>query len=231
MSSKVVFITGASRGIGLATAKKFATRGWHIAGFFNLRPGPQIKNVHWFQLEIADYQSIKTSFEQAHQELGRIDCFVNCVGVFGYKNLLEYDEELLDKVMAINERGAYLSTKAILEKMDQGSIVYISSTAAQVGSTDPVYAGTKSAMLGLTKSLAKALAPNIRVNCIAPGVTRSDMTSSMNPDRLKQLVDMTLLKRIAEPEDIANSIYFLSSDEAKHITGACLDINGGYVLR
>lgn len=231
MMNKVVFIAGASRGIGLATAKKFASSGWHVAGFYHQNKGPQVKNIWWYQLEIASYSSIQSAFGKAFTDLGRVDCFVNCVGIFGYKNLAEYDEELLDKVIAVNERGAYLCTKEILGKIQEGSIIYISSTAAQIGSTDPVYAGTKSAMFGLTKSMAKALAPKIRVNCIAPGVTRSDMTKNMKPERLQQLIDMTLLKRAADPEDIANSIYFLASDEAKHITGACLDINGGYVLR
>lgn len=231
MKKKVAFITGASRGIGLATAKKFASHGWHVAGFYNQKKGPQIKNVQWYQLEITQYPSIKSSFRKAFADMGRLDFFVNCVGIFGYKSLAEYDEKLLDKIMAVNERGAYLCTKEVLDKIHEGSIVFISSTAAQVGSTDPVYAGTKSAMFGLTKSMAKALAPKVRVNCIAPGVTRSDMTKNMKPERLKQLIDMTLLKRPAEPEDIANSIYFLASDEAKHLTGVCLDINGGYVLR
>ncbi|MBI2011035.1 MAG: SDR family oxidoreductase [Candidatus Colwellbacteria bacterium] len=229
--NKVVFIAGASRGIGLSAAKKFASNGWSVAGFYNQKEGPKVKNISWYHLEISDYSSIKKSFEKAFEDLGRVDCFVNCVGIFGYKSLIEYDEQLLDKVISVNEKGAYLSTKEVLNKMVKGSIVYISSTAAQIGSTDPIYAGTKSAILGLTKSMAKALAPAIRVNCVAPGVTNSDMTKNMRPERLQQLIGMSLLKRIAEPEDIANAIYFLASDEAKHITGVCLDVNAGYVLR
>jgi NAD(P)-dependent dehydrogenase (short-subunit alcohol dehydrogenase family) len=115
--------------------------------------------------------------------------------------------------------------------MSEGTIVHVSSTAAQVGSSDPVYAGTKAAVTGFVKSMAKALAPKIRVNCVAPGVTESGMTKNMNPDRLDQLISLSLLKKIAEPADIANGIYFLASDESRHITGSCLDINGGYVLR
>ena len=94
-----------------------------------------------------------------------------------------------------------------------------------------MYAGTKAAILGFTKSMAKALAPRIRVNCVAPGVTESDMTKNMNQERLDQLINMSLLKKVAKPEDVANGIFFLASEEAGHITGACLDINGGYVLR
>lgn len=228
---KVVFITGASRGIGLATAQRFLKEGWQVAGFYKNKPGPELKGVKYFQLDITDAKNIEKAFDEAFSEFKRVDAFVNCAGIFGYRALQYYDLDLLNEVINTNEKGVYLVTKKIIGLMTAGSIVYISSTAAQVGSTDPVYAGTKAAMLGLTKSMAKDLAPDIRVNCVAPGVTNSDMTKSMNPDRLKQLIEMTLLKRIAEPEDIANAIYFLASEEAKHITGACLDVNGGYVLR
>lgn len=228
---KVVFVTGASRGIGLATVKKFASNGWKVAGFYNQKKGEKVENVTWYKLEISDYESIKESFQKAFDDMGRIDAFVNSAGIFGYKDLAGYDEQLMDKLIAVNEKGTYLTTKEILNKMTEGTIVYISSTAAQIGSTDPVYAGTKSAILGFTKAMAKALAPKIRVNSVSPGVTNSDMTKNMNPERLSQLKDLTLLKRIAECEDIANTIYFLSNGESKHITGACIDVNGGYVLR
>ena len=228
---KVVFITGASRGIGLATAKKFASNGWGVAGFYNRNEGPKLDNVNWYQLEISSYQSVKGSFQKAFKDFGRIDCLVNCAGIFGYTDLAGYDEELIDKVISVNEKGTYLCIKEILGKMSEGSIVNLSSTAAQVGSSDPVYAGTKSAILGFTKSMAKALAPKIRVNCIAPGAADTDMMKNYKPERVAQLKEMTLLKRLAEPEDIANAIYFLASSESKHITGACLDVNGGYVLR
>ena len=229
--NKVVFVTGASRGIGLATVQKFVDKGFSVAGFYNQQEGPKIKNVSWYKLDISKYSSIKESFAKAFSEFKRIDCLVNCAGVFGYKDLVGYDEDLMDRVISINEKGTYLCTKEVLGKMTEGSIINISSTAAQVGSSDPIYAATKSAILGFTKSMAKSLAPKIRVNCIAPGATNTDMMKNYKPERVQQLKEMTLLKRLAESEDIANSIYFLSSDEAKHITGICLDINGGYVLR
>jgi len=229
--SKVVFITGASRGIGFATVKKFATNGWHVAAFYNQTTRSRIKGVSWYQLDISNYSSIKKSFEIAFKDLSRVDCFVNCAGIFGYKDLIGYEEDLMDKVIAVNEKGTYLSTKEIIGKMKEGSIIYISSTAAQIGSSDPIYAGTKSAIFGFTKAMAKALAPKIRVNCISPSATNTDMMKNYKPERVEQLKNMTLLKRLAEPEDIANSIYFLASKEAKHITGTCLDVNGGYVLR
>lgn len=228
---KVVFITGASRGIGLAAVKRFSSERWQVAGFYNQSKGPEVKNVTWYQLDIAKYSNIRESFDKAFNDLGRIDCLVNCAGIFGYKDLAGYDEDLMDKVIGVNEKGTYLCTKEVIGKMVEGSIVNISSTAAQIGSSDPVYAGTKSAILGFTKSMAKALAPKVRVNCISPGATNTDMMKNYKPERVSQLKDMTLLKRLAEPEDISDSIYFLASDQSKHITGICLDINGGYVLR
>lgn len=231
LKNKAVFITGASRGIGLATVKKLASNGWLVAAFYNKTSGPKLKGVSWYQLEISKYPSIKKSFEEAFKELGRLDCLVNCAGIFGYKDLVDYDEDLMDKVIAVNEKGTYLCVKEIIGRIKEGSVINVSSTAAQIGSSDPVYAGTKSAIFGFTKSMAKALAPKIRVNCISPSATNTDMMKNYKPERVQQLKDMTLLKRLAEPEDVANSIYLLASDEAKHITGACLDINGGYVLR
>jgi len=224
LMDKVVFITGASRGIGLATVERFAKEGWKVAGFSNKTEG-------YYQMEMNDYGSIQKAIKQAAEDLGRVDCLVNCAGIFGYKDLRQYDVETMTRVIGVNEMGMYLVTKEVLNYMTEGSMVFVASTAAQVGSSDPVYAGTKSAVLGFVKSMAKALGPKIRVNCVAPGVTESDMIKNMNPERLKQLIDLTQLKKAAVPEDIANGIYFLASEEASHITGACLDINGGYVLR
>jgi len=229
---KVVFITGASRGIGAATVKKFVAEGWAVAGFYNKTQNLQnSKTQSYYQMEMNDYDSIQKAIKEAVTDCGKIDCLVNCAGIFGYKNLQQYDVETMGRVIGVNEMGMYLVTKEVLSYMTKGAMVFIASTAAQVGSSDPVYAGTKSAVLGFVKSMAKALAPNIRINCVSPGVTESDMTKNMSPERLKQLIDMTLLKKAAVAQDIANGIYFLASDQASHITGACLDINGGYVLR
>ncbi len=228
---KVVFVTGASGGIGAAVVDKFVEEGWRVAGFYNSNKPEKETSVKYFKMEVADWDSVVKGFEEAFTEMGRIDCLVNCAGIYGYKSLAQYDIPTMEKVVGVNEMGTYLTTKKAVELMSEGSIVHISSTAAQVGSSDPVYAGSKAAVLGFVKSMAKALSPKIRVNCVAPGVTGSMMTKNMNPDRLDQLISLTLLKKMGTPADIASAIYFLASDEASHITGACLDVNGGYVLR
>jgi 3-oxoacyl-[acyl-carrier protein] reductase len=226
-----VFVTGASRGIGKATVEKFLAEGWNVAGFYRETKGEEKEGLKLYAMDMEDADSVEIAFNQAYSDFGRVDCFVNCAGIFGYQTLQQYDLETMGHVVAVNEVGMYIATKMILQKMEKGSMVFIASTAAQVGSNDPVYAGTKGAVLAFTKSIAKSLAPLIRVNCVAPGVTESDMTKNMNQERLDQLIGMSLLKKIAHPSDIANGIYFLAGDQAAHITGTCLDINGGYVLR
>lgn len=229
--NKVAFITGASRGIGLATAKRFVKEGWQVAGFYKNKPGPEISGVKWYQVDVTKSSEIKKSFNQAFSDFKRINCLVNCAGLFGYKKLADYPEELMDQVIATNEKGTYFCTKFVIGKMTEGSVVNIASSAAQVGSSDPVYAAAKGAILSFTKAMAKALAPKIRVNVVSPGPTATDMMKDYDPKRIEQLKEMSLLKKIAQPEEIAAGIYFLASDDASHITGICLDISGGYVLR
>ena len=161
-----------------------------------------------------------------------MDCLVNCAGVLEDKYLDEYNKALMQKVMDVNEVGVYLCTKEVIGKMEEGAIVTISSTAGQVGSSDPIYAATKAAVVAFSKSMAVMLAPKVRVNCVAPGLADTDMGRfGWSQGEFQKRAEMIPLRKIASPQDIANGIYFLASDQAAHITGACLDINGGYVLR
>jgi 3-oxoacyl-[acyl-carrier protein] reductase len=214
---KMVIIIGGTGGIGSATAKKFAESGeWKV-----VVTGRE-------DLDVTNSESVESFFSKFDQ----IDCLVNCAGIFGNKTLLEYDLESINKVIAVNEVGTYLCTQAVLSKMTSGSIINISSVAGQVGSgSDPIYAATKGAILAFTKSMAKALAPKIRVNCVAPGVTDTGLLEARKWTDIAFDVDQTPLGKIATPADIANTIYFLASDESGHITGATLDVNGGVLMR
>lgn len=228
---KIVFITGASRGIGLATAQKFSKEGWSVAAFYKTSPGPEVNNCKYYQVDVSNLKSVQSAFNKALLDFKGIDCLINNAGIFAYKKgLKDFDEETIDRVIGVNEKGVYFCTKTALETMTEGSIVNVSSSVARVGGTDPIYSGTKAALLGFTKSMAKNLAPHIRINAIAPGATNTDMMKNYNEERKKQLIESTPLKRMAEPEDIANAIYFLASDQARHITGICLDVTGGYVM-
>lgn len=225
-------MTGASRGIGKATAEKFLLEGWGVAGFNKQSKVDSTQDAKYFLLDVASESGVKAAFEEAFKVWGRIDCLVNCAGMLEGKYLEEYDEELMRKVMGVNEMGVYLCTKYALMHMKEGSIVSVSSTAGQVGSSDPVYAGTKAAVLAFTKSMAAKLAPGVRVNAVAPGLVDTDLGRfGWSQGEFERRSEMIPLRKIASAEDVANGIYFLASDQAKHITGACLDINGGYVLR
>jgi len=229
---RVVFITGASRGIGAATAKKFIDNGWMVAGFNKQSQVTDSESIKYFSLDVENPESIKEAFAKAYAHFERVDSLVNNVGCFGESGLMNYTPEIMDMVYRVNERGTYLCTQVILNWLKKGSIVNVSSTAGQVGSSDPVYGAAKAAVAGFTKGMAKALAPDVRVNCVAPGVVDTEMLRRYyDEEKMEKRRKEILLKEIAKAEDIASGIYFLASDEAKHITGACLDINGGYVLR
>lgn len=212
-----MIITGGTEGIGSAVARKFEeSREWKV-----VVTGRE-------DLDVTNSESVKSFFSKFDQ----IDCLVNCAGIFGNKTLFEYDLESMNKVMAVNEVGTYLCTQAAIKIMTTGSIVNISSVAGQVGSgSDPIYAATKGAILAFSKSMAKALAPKIRVNCVAPGVTDTGLLDARKWTDIAFDVDQTPLGKMADPRDIANAIYFLTSDQAKHITGATIDVNGGVLMR
>lgn len=213
---KVVIITGGTGGIGKATAEKFVAEGWKVVAMSKV------------DADVTNPESVEKFFSKYSQ----IDCLVNCAGIFGNKTLPEYDFESINKVIAVNEIGTYLCTQAVLKIMTSGSIVNISSVAGQVGSgSDPIYAATKGAILAFSKSMAKALAPKIRVNCVAPGITDTGLLDARKWTDIAFDVDQTSLGRMADPADIANAIYFLASEDAKHITGATIDINGGVLMR
>lgn len=214
---KIVIITGGTGGIGSATAKKFEESGeWKVVA------------VSREDADVTNSESVEKFFAKFTQ----IDCLVNCAGIFGNKTLPEYDLESMNKVIAVNEIGTYLCTQAVLSKMPSGSIVNISSVAGQVGSgSDPIYAASKGAILAFSKSMAKALAPKIRVNCVAPGVTDTGLLDARKWTDIAFDVDQTPLGKIATPTDVANAIYFLAGDDAAHITGATIDVNGGVLMR
>lgn len=216
-SMKTVIITGGTGGIGSATAKKFEESGeWKVV------------TMSRDDADVTNPQSVEKFFSQYEH----IDSLVNCAGIFGNKTLSEYDLESINKVIAVNEIGTYLCTQAVLSKMTNGSIVNISSVAGQVGSgSDPIYAATKGAILAFTKSMAKALAPKIRVNCVAPGVTDTGLLDTRKWTDIAFDVDQTPMGKIATPSDVANAIYFLACEESGHLTGATLDINGGVLMR
>ena len=240
---KVIVVTGASRGIGRATAIRFGQEGGFVFVCYKESKEKADEVVELIKknggdgvslpLDVSSFASVKSLSDQILKIKGKVDVLVNNAGVLLNKLLWEYDEDLMEKTISVNEKGIYRVTKEILPLIPQGGVIInLASSAGESGSeSDPIYSASKAAVMGFTKSLAKQLAPKIRVNAVAPGVVETDLIKDNSENWRKLRQEQILLKEFAQPEDIAEAIVFLASNSAKHITGATLDVNGGYYLR
>lgn len=239
---KNVLITGASRGIGAACAKRFASEGASI--LINYRSSESAALAlaqECMRLGAPKALTVKADVSRsehiprlvkASDELGFIDTLVLNAGVSSYGLFQDTSEEQYDRIMDTNVKGAFLVAKSFVPKMilqQKGSIITISSMWGEVGgSCEVVYSASKAALIGMTKALAKELGPSgIRVNCVSPGVVETDMTLGLGRETLKALASDTPLCRNALAEDIADAVYFLASDSSSFITGQILGVNGG----
>lgn len=244
METKVVFVTGGSGGIGRATALKFAREGWNVAVFYKGEEAKafEVKSLiekegqrgEVYQTDVADQISVSEAFLRAFRDFGRVDGLANVAGISLGLALSDQTTETVEQEIGVNFKGVVWCTKEIVKYMKEGAIVNITSVSTYgMGPTrDSVYSGTKGAVWAFTKQMAIELAPGIRVNAVAPGLVETELArrTHTQEDREK-IISETPLKKNAQPEDIANSIYFLVSDQASHITGATLDVNGGYYIR
>ena len=189
--------------------------------------------MEFFPLDITHSGDIARLAARVYRAYGKLDALVFCQGVIRGKRLAEQtDREVLD-TFRTNVLGAVALTRALLPQMaGRSSITYLASISAFAGSYDPVYAASKGALVAFAKSLARELGPRVRVNLVAPGLTTAtSMYVSMKPHVRRRHLEANPLRRLASPEDVARSVFFLASDAAAHITGATLDVNGGEYLR
>lgn len=241
----VVFITGASRGIGRATSRKFAQEGWQVAIHYHkaeqqareLMEELQTKgcNARIFQADVANGTQIREAIRQAEQELGPISALVNNAGIAQQKLFTDVSEEEWDRMFDVSIKSCFHTCQAVLPGMirrQSGSIVNLSSIWGISGASCEVhYSAAKAAVIGFTKALAQEVGPShIRVNCVAPGVVRTEMNSNLSEDDLQVLKEETPLEMIGEPEDIAEAIFFLASEQSRFTTGQTLSPNGGFVI-
>ncbi len=242
---KSAIITGASRGIGRATALLLAEKGYDLLICYRKEEAAakevcQIAKAYGvcaipFQMDLEDLSSLRRTVSKALMTFGKIDLLVANAGIALPQLFTETKEEEFDRLMNINVKGVYFLTQAAAKEMiaaGEGNLILISSMWGIMGASgETAYSASKAAVIGLTKALAKELAPShIRVNCVAPGVIDTDMNACYDEDTMETLAERTPLGRIGTPEDIAKVIYFLASEHSSFMTGQILSADGGFIL-
>ncbi len=242
LKGKVAVVTGGTRGIGFATVKKFLENGATVAMLGSRKETvdkalAQLKEenaeypIVGFWPNLNNYDEVKKVFEEIKNTYGALDILVNNAGISARESLYEYDPEAFSKIIDLNVKAVFNCAKAaavIMKEQEGGVILNTSSMVSIYGQPSGCgYPASKFAVNGLTKSLARELGPsNIRVNAVAPGVTKTDMVAALPDEIIQPLIKTIPLRRVGEPEDIANAFLFLASDMASYVTGEILSVDG-----
>ena len=237
--SKIVLVTGASRGIGLEAAKHFSKEGYRVIGTsrgdFNLGELIGDDSAISVQLDLTSKESIKNLFADLKSKDLIPSVLVNNAGITKDQLFLRMKDEDWDDVIETNLNGLFRVTKAFIKPMVKnrfGRVINISSVAGLMGNSGQVnYSSSKSAIVGFSRSLAKELGSrNITSNVVAPGFIETDMTTFLNNDEKVEVSKNIPMKRFGTVEDVAKCIVFLASDEANYITGQIISVDGGLFM-
>lgn len=242
LQNKVAIITGGSRGIGYATVQAFLRQGARVAlcasrqenadkAVESLKKEFPDADLLGIAPDLADYESVKAAFDGVEKTWGCIDILVNNAGVSESTPFTAYTEETFDRVLDLNVKGVYNCARAACDGMvarHSGVILNTSSMVSISGQPGGVaYPTSKFAVNGFTLSLARELGPQgVRVNAVAPGITETDMMRAVPKEVIDPLIAQIPLRRLGQPEDIANAFVFLASDLASYITGVTLSVDG-----
>ena len=242
LENKVAVITGGSRGIGFATAEAFLAEGATVVVCGSRQESAdkavaQLKEkfpegkVSGIWPDLASYTDVKAAFDGVAAQYGTIDILVNNAGISDSTPFTSYTEETMNKVIDLNIKGVYNCTRAVVDGMvakGAGVILSTSSVVSKYGQPGGVgYPTSKFAVNGFTVSLARELGPKgIRVNAVAPGITYTDMMRAVPKEVIDPLIAQIPLRRLGQPEDIANAFVFLASDKGSYITGQVLYVDG-----
>ncbi|WP_407176866.1 SDR family NAD(P)-dependent oxidoreductase [Bradyrhizobium sp. STM 3562] len=240
-AQKVALVTGAARGIGLATAKRFLADGWHVAlldierelldGAAAALASPDTLALH---CDVSDASQVAQALDQVAKRFGRLDTLINNAGIATFAPLLDTSETDWNRILAVNLTGPFLCTKAAVPLMREaggGAVVNITSISAVRASTlRSAYGTSKAALAHLTKQLAVELASlGIRVNAVAPGPVDTAMAKAVHTPQIRaDYHDAIPLNRYGLEEELAEAIYFLGSDRSSYITGQILAVDGGF---
>jgi len=243
LKDQVAIVTGASRGIGNAIARKFANEGAKVVANYNYSEKNALALADGIRSEGGDAIMVRADVSKAVEvkelvrktveKYGRVDILVNNAGVLFQNAFLEADEMVWDKTIDINLKGAYLCSKEVAPIMLQqrkGKIINISSNSGiyhQSALKFVEYVASKAGMNGLTRALALRLGPYIRVNAVCPGWIKTEMTGTLDPELETMVLDETPLKRFGTVDDVADAALYLASDDSDFVTGELLMVTGG----
>jgi 3-oxoacyl-[acyl-carrier protein] reductase len=246
LQDRIALVTGASRGIGLASAKLFAQEGAHVfisgrslekiievqATLRSCVPGAQVSAL---LLDVTEPDSVRDAFQSLFKQTKRLDILVSNAGVLDDALIGMVSPTQINQVFSANTFGVLYCAQYASRLMARnrcGSIINLASIIGSNGNVgQAVYAGSKAAVIGITKSLAKELAPqNIRVNAIAPGFIDTDMARSISPEKFAERVSSVKMGRIGTPEEVAKVALFLASDLSSYVTGQIIGVDGGMLI-
>jgi len=243
LKGKVAMVTGSSRGIGNAIAKKYLEEGAKVILIDRDEEGvkksiedmKQYGDAVGYAMDVTDRARIAEVFESVVKDHGTLDILVNNAGITQDAQMYKMTEDQWDSVINVNLKGVFNCAQEavkIMREKKSGAIINISSVVGLYGNFGQVnYAATKSGVIGMTKSLAKEVGrKNVTVNAVAPGFIMTEMTEKMPEKVLDMMKEKAPLGRLGMPEDIANACLFLASDEASFVTGTVLSVDGGVVL-
>src|SRR5580765_5650972 len=242
LKGKVVIVTGGAAGIGLATARRFAQEGCHVASW-DVKDGEVQEGGIFQKVDVTTPGSVEGAVEEVASRLGPVSVLVNNAGILRDGQLIKYkdgalagvmSDEQFDAVVSVNLKGVFTCTRAVVPRMiaaGGGVILNASSVVGLYGNFGQTnYVATKAGVIGMTKVWARELGKyQIRVNAVAPGFIATEMIRQM-PEKIQQtLIGRTPLGRMGKPEDVANAYAWLASDQASFITGTVLGVDGGAV--
>ncbi|HEX9854613.1 MAG TPA: 3-oxoacyl-[acyl-carrier-protein] reductase [Acidimicrobiia bacterium] len=243
--SRVVLVTGGSRGIGRAIAERFGDLAYRVAVNYGSNAGAAAETVKAieatgseaaaFQADVGDPDQVARMFEEVHERFGPVEVLVNNAGITRDTLLLRMDVAAWDEVMNTNLRSVFLCSKAAARDMLKarwGRVINISSVSGISGNAGQTnYSASKAGIIGFTKSLAKELGSRgVTVNVVAPGFIETELTAVLGDRMMESAVDNIAVGRLGRPEEVAAAVGYLASDEAAYVTGQTIVVDGGLAL-